>query len=261
MNNVKIGQTKINTNGLFVYEIIKKILFGATIDDELYDLMWNNQKNIFENCNSNVLVMADTSGSMTNYNAIPLATSIGLALYTAERNNGIFKNHFITFSDNPCLCEIKGKSIKEKVKNIPCYIANTDIDKAFELILKTAKENYVKKDEMPSHLLIISDMKFDEGIYSQNGTNLEGWKKAFTSEGYKLPIVIFWNVAGKTCGVPTTKFDNDVAMICGFSTNVLENVLTLEKYSPIQAMLEKLSIYLEMVSNKLENQDNIKNFD
>ena len=246
-NQLKQGKTKINTDGLFVYEIIKNVLWGTQLDDELYDLMWNNQKNVLEDCNTNVLVMADTSGSMTCYGGIPYAMSVGLALYTAERNTGIFKNHFITFSDRPYLCEVKGKTIKEKINNIPCYIANTDIDRAFELILETAKENKLKQEELPSHLLIISDMEFDQGVYSKTGTNLDGWKKTFDSEGYKLPIIIFWNVAGSIRGVPATKFDNDVAMISGFSTNILENLLTLENYTPTNIMLEKLSIYLEML--------------
>ena len=191
--------------------------------------------------------MADTSGSMTCYGGIPYATSIGLALYTAERNTGIFKNHFITFSDNPYLCEIKGKTIKDKISNIPSIVANTDIDKAFELILKTAKEQKLPQEELPSHLLIISDMEFDRGVYSKNGTNFDGWKQAFNLEGYKLPIIIFWNVAGSTKGIPATKFDNDVAIISGFSTNILENLLTLENYTPTNIMLEKLAIYLEML--------------
>ena len=244
---VKKGESKINTNGLFAYEIIKKILSGLKIDDELYDLMWNNQKDVLKGCNTNVLVMADTSGSMTCYNGIPYATSVGLALYTAQRNTGAFKNHFITFSNKPYLCEVKGQTIKEKVNNIPCYIENTDIDKAFELILRTMKENNLRQEELPSHLLIISDMEFDTGVYSKGGTNLEGWRQAFNDEGYKLPIIIFWNVAGRTNGVPATKFDNDVAMVSGFSTNILENLLTLENYTPNNVMLEKLSIYLEML--------------
>ena len=90
-------------------------------------------------------------------------------------------------------------------------------------------------------------MEFDQGVYSKTGTNLDGWKKTFDSEGYKLPIIIFWNVAGSIRGVPATKFDNDVAMISGFSTNILENLLTLENYTPTNIMLEKLSIYLEML--------------
>lgn len=245
--SVKMGESKINTEGLFAYEIVKKLLLEEKTDDELYDLMWNNQKDVLKGCETNVLVMADTSSSMTCYGGIPYATSIGLALYTAERNTGIFKNHFITFSDNPYLCEIKGKTIKDKISNIPSIVANTDIDKAFELILKTAKEQKLPQEELPSHLLIISDMEFDRGVYSKNGTNFDGWKQAFNLEGYKLPIIIFWNVAGSTKGIPATKFDNDVAIISGFSTNILENLLTLENYTPTNIMLEKLAIYLEML--------------
>ena len=155
-NAVKEGNTKINTEGLFAYEIIKKMLWGKNIDDELYNLMWNKQKDVLKGCNTNVLVMADTSGSMTRYGGIPYATSVGMAIYTSERNTGIFKNHFLTFSDNPYLCEVKGKTITQKVSNIPCYVANTRIDKAFKLILEIAKENKLKQDELPSHLLIIS---------------------------------------------------------------------------------------------------------
>lgn len=248
-SQVKTGVTKINTEGLFAYEIVKKILMGNQVDEELYDLMWNNQKDVLNGCSANVLVMADTSGSMTCYGGIPYATSVGLALYIAERNTGIFKNHFMTFSDKPYLCEIKGKTIKEKVNNVPSIVANTDIDKAFELILNTAKENSLKQEELPSHLLIISDMEFDQGVYTKSGTNFNGWKKAYESEGYKLPKIIFWNVAGATYGVPATKFDEDVAMISGFSTSILDNILTLEKYSPNDVMLEKLSIYLEMLKS------------
>lgn len=246
-NQVKSGEMKINTDGLFSYEIVKKLLGSSNIDDELCDLMWNNQNDVLKGCNTNVLVMADTSRSMMCYGGIPYATSIGLALYTAERNSGIFKNHFITFSDKPYLCEVKGKTIKDKINNIPLIVADTNIDKAFELILNTAKQNHINQTELPSHLLIISDMEFDCGVYSKGGTNFDGWKQAFKEEGYSLPKIIFWNVAGRTNGVPVTKFDKDVAMISGFSTNILENLLTIENYTPNNIMLDKLAIYLEML--------------
>jgi hypothetical protein len=251
-NRVKNKEVKINTECLFAYEIIRNLLRDKNSDYELYDLMWNNQKDVLKGCNSNVLVMADTSGSMLSHNGIPYFTSIGMAIYTASRNSGIFKNHFITFSNRPCLCEIKGKTIKEKVKNIPFIVSNTNIDLAFELILNTAIENNIKQEELPSHLLIISDMEFDQGVYTKNGTNFEGWKQEFLSAGYILPKIIFWNVAGSTRGIPVTKFDNDVAMVSGFATNILDNLLNLENYSPTNIMLEKLSIYLEML-----NSDNL----
>lgn len=40
--SVKKGETKINANNLFVHEIIKKILWGIPVDEELYNLMWEN---------------------------------------------------------------------------------------------------------------------------------------------------------------------------------------------------------------------------
>ena len=36
-------------------------------------------------------------------------------------------------------------------------------------------------------------------------------------------------------------------MISGFSTNILENLLTLENYNPNSIMLEKLDVYLKMI--------------
>ena len=247
--SVSKKETKINTTNLFSYEIIKKIITGKKCDEELYNLMWDNQKEIFEKNTENLLVVADTSGSMTSYGAIPYCTSVGLAIYIAERNEGFFKNHFITFSEKPTLQQIKGKTLVEKVNNMETINAwNTDIDKVFELILKVSKENNLNQDELPSKILIISDMEFDKGVYSQSGTNFEGWKQSFKEAGYNLPTIIFWNVAGTTNGIPVTNFENDVAMVSGFSTNILNNLLTLEKYTPTDMMLEKLSIYLEMLN-------------
>ncbi len=247
-DSVTKGEKKINTTGLFSYEIIKKIIFGKDCDTQLYDLMWKNQKEIIDSKVKNLLVVADTSGSMMSYGAIPYCTSVGLALYIAERNDGFFRNHFITFSEKPTLQEVMGNSLLEKVQNMQQINAwNTDVDKVFELILKTAQENNLKQKELPEQILIISDMEFDRGVQSATGTNFNGWKKAFTEAGYTLPTIIFWNVAGSTNGVPTTKFENDVAMVSGFSTNILSNLLTLDKYSPRDVMLEKLSIYLEML--------------
>ena len=247
LEQVKNGAKKINTTGLYCYEIIRNIIFGNIKDEKLLDNMWNNQKDILNGYNKNILVMADTSGSMTAYGCIPYANSLGLATYIAERNNGIFKNHFINFSENPKLQEIKGNTIVEKINNFECIIANTDIDKAFELVLNTAKENNIGKEEMPSHIIIISDMEFDSGIYSRTGTNFNGWKTAYKDSGYEMPKIIFWNVACNTMGFPTTKFENDVIMISGFSPAVLNNLLNMEKFTPTDAMLSTLEKYLTLL--------------
>ncbi len=251
INAVKNGEKKINTTGLYCYEIVRNIIFNLPVDEDLLNVMWENQKDILNGYDKNIMVIADTSGSMQMYDCLPLSNAIGLAIYISERNTGIFKNHFITFSENPQMRHIVGKDIVEKVKGFEWEIANTDIDKVFELLLNTAQKNKTKQEELPTHLIIISDMEFDEGVYSKEGTNLDGWKKAFQEKGYKLPNIIFWNVAGDTIGVPATKYDNDIAMISGFSTGILENILKLENYTPTYVMLDTLEKYIKLVQEEV----------
>ena len=183
-----------------------------------------------------------------SYGALPYCSAIGLAIYTAERNKGIFKDMFITFSSNPMLQEVRGDTIYQKVRNIKSIVSNTDIDKVFELLLKSMKDSNATQEDLPSHILIISDMEFDDGVYSKGGTNFTGWKKAFKEEGFELPKVVFWNVAGRTDGLPVTKNDNDVIMISGFSTNLLENIFNIENFNPLDQMLKALEKYINLIN-------------
>lgn len=246
------GEAKINTKGLFAYEIVKNIynkyVYNITKDERnLYNAMWEQQKDILKDCDKNILVMADTSGSMTWDTGLPIYSSIGLAIYIAERNTGAFKDYFMTFSSSPKLQKITGIDIVDKINNINCINDNTNIDKAFQLLLDTAIQHKIPQEEMPSHIVIISDMEFDRGVYSKNSTNLNGWKKAFDDYEYTLPKIIFWNVSETTNGIPATKFSNDVALISGFSTSIFENLLDIENLTPINVMVEKLQKYINIL--------------
>ena len=57
------------------------------------------------------LIMADVSGSMIGR---PMASSVGLAIYFAERNTGAYHNLFMTFSEKPQIVDLKGSNIFEK---------------------------------------------------------------------------------------------------------------------------------------------------
>lgn len=249
------GEAKINTKGLFCYDIITKIqnksYYSISQEDrQLFNAMWEQQKDIFKGNESNILVMADTSGSMTWQDNI-IGTSIGLALYTAERNHGIFKDYYMTFSSRPLLQKINGIDITDKVRNMECIVEDTNIDKAFELLLNTCVQNNLEQKDIPTHLIIISDMEFDRGVYSQQGTNFEGWEKAFNERGYNLPQIIFWNLG--VGGFPVTKFENDVCLISGFSTSVLQNLLNSDKLkslTPIGIMLESLQKYVDIIEKE-----------
>lgn len=130
------GEVKINTNGLFCYEIIEKIR-NKSISRELANAMWEQQKDILKGNTDNMLVIADTSSSMT-WEKHVYETSIGLALYIAERNHGFFKNYFMRFDTNPALEKVSGLDITDKVRAIRDYYGCTNIDKVFKLILDTA---------------------------------------------------------------------------------------------------------------------------
>lgn len=239
-NFIEHNEEKVKSTNLFMYEMLDVLRSG---DTSLANALWNNQKDI--KIDKNVLVMADTSGSMSG---IPFDVSVGLAMYTAERNTGMFAEHYMTFDAEPRLRKLIGNTFSEKYRNIEhIHPRSTNIDKAFKLLLDTASENNVPQSDMPEYLLIVSDMEFDEGVMSRGGTNFKGWKSAFESKEYKLPKIIFWNVAMMTNGYPVTKFDTDVAMIGGFSTNIFENLFTLENLSPINLMFNKLSTYKEIL--------------
>ena len=62
-----------------------------------------------------------------------------------------------------------------------------------------------------------------------------------------MPKIVFWNVAGYVNGVPVTKNENDVIMVSGFSSTIFKGIFDIENYNPVDAMLEILEPYLQMI--------------
>ena len=200
----------------------------------------------------NALVVADGSGSMYwGCNPLPAAVAQSLAIYFAEHNHGAFHNHFITFSSNPRLVEIKGKDIVDKARYCRTFdeCSNTNIQKVFELILNAAVKNRVPQEELPSTLYIISDMEFDYCAADASITNFEYAKKLFEKNGYKLPNVVFWNVSSRNQQQPVTMNEQGVALVSGCSSRIFSmvmedsldpfafmlSVIGSERYAPIAA--------------------------
>jgi len=96
--DVAAGKTTINAGTLYPYDIVEKC-FARDVSKTL-DVLWNSLPNYMEGDKSNGIVVADVSGSMSGR---PMAVSISLAMYISERNEGAFKDRFITFSDTPKL--------------------------------------------------------------------------------------------------------------------------------------------------------------
>ena len=114
------------------------------------------------------IVVRDGSSSMTcgggTYTPLQVATS--LAMYFSEQLPEPFKNHFITFSENPRLIKIPEGTLGEKLAYIEAFneIANTNISKVYEILLNVAKKGNVKQEDMVEQVIIISDMQFDQCV-------------------------------------------------------------------------------------------------
>ncbi|ELA40740.1 uncharacterized protein VICG_02224, partial [Vittaforma corneae ATCC 50505] len=106
---------------------------------------------------------------------------------------------------------------------------NTDIGKAFELILSVAKRSEATKEDMPRVLIILSDMEFDAASVQSAGGNIftayEAYEHRFRSEGYEKPIVVFWNLQSRNRHVPV-KFDEaGTILVSGFSPSLMRFVI------------------------------------
>ena len=242
MNKVSVGEAVLHTGTLTPYDIIAPYFKGKVSDEEFraIDVTWNAQED-FTN-GENALVVVDGSGSM--YSAaepMPASVALSLGIYFAERNTGAFRNHFITFSCTPKLVEIKGKNILEKVRYCESFneVANTNIQKVFELVLDTAVKYRLPQKVLPRTLYFISDMEFDYCTRDAKLTNFEYAKGLFAKHDYTLPRVVFWNVASRNRQQPVTQNEQGVALVSGCTPRIF-SMLTSGALTPYAYMMEVL---------------------
>jgi len=252
IQEVKNGVKKINTSVLNPCDIVKNIIDNNHFPEEFFENMnnlWINLPNYFDENSkkSNILPVCDVSGSMTigKSNMKPLYVAISLSIYLAEKNEGIFKNHFITFSENPILQEIVGTNIKEKVNFIEKSNVgfNTDLYKTFKMIVDKAVQNNLSKEDFPTHILVISDMEFDNSCvkFRHNGkTNYESIKDYFEMYNYEVPKLVFWNVNALSENIPIKENEDGVVLISGYTPSIISNVLNIENFNPIDLMMDVL---------------------
>ena len=240
LDKVTTGEAKLHASILMPYEIITPFFRRNVSDEErkAINTTWISQEDFGDT--ENALAVIDGSGSMYGgADPMPATVALSLGIYFAERNKGAFKNHFITFSENPQLVEIKGEDILDKVRYCHGFneVANTNIQKVFELILDAAKKNSVPQDELPKKLYIISDMEFDYCAEDASITNFEYAGKLFAEAGYTLPEIVFWNVASRNRQQPVTRNEQGVALVSGCTPRLFSMVAS-GTMNPYAFMLE-----------------------
>lgn len=156
----------------------------------------------------------------------------------------------MTFSETPRWMDLSNcKTLYSKVKYCREHseVANTNIEAAFDFILKIALVNNVDPNDMPKTLLIISDMQFDSCVEYDTSV-IKMIKKKYENANYKLPNIVFWNLNGNTTNFPVTFNEKGCALISGFLPSILQylngNILDPEQ------------IMLKVLNNKKYNIEN-----
>ena len=232
INKAEKGEVKINASTLFPYDIVEKILYGRESSNAL-EAQWKALPDYVEK-GTNALVMADVSGSMYGR---PLATSIGLAIYFAERNAGAYHNLFMTFSDRPEMVILRGETLRQKIDNVnrAHWDNNTDLKVAFEKVLAIAEKNNIPQEEMPKAIVVVSDMEIDH-CGNREWSFYDNMANRFHKAGYVIPNIIFWNVDSRHDVFHADHNRKGVQLASGQSVTVFKQILQNLGYNPVEAM-------------------------
>lgn len=251
INSLVNGDTKINAGAVYPYDIIKSLKRGNT---DVANEQWKALPNYMEDSEDMILPVVDVSGSMdilagSNKNVTCMDVAVSLGLYISERNVGPFKNGFITFSGTPKLQYLNG-NLQDRYHQLrrADWGMNTNIQAVFELILYQAKVNNVAESDMPTKILILSDMEFDtaQSAGYWNISNTTKWnptaqnmiEEMYTAAGYRMPQVVYWNIQSRGDNVPVRYDKVGTALVSGFSPAIMTSLLGGEIESPMSVMLK-----------------------
>ena len=194
--------------------------------------------------NANAISVVDTSGSMYCGcgDLTPALISQAMGLYCAERCDGIFHNHLITFESTPHLFEIHGVTLRDKLKYISSlpWGGSTNMEAVFDLIIDTAVRYGAAQNEMPSVIYIFSDMEFNWCMRNADKTVYDNARERFEAFGYRMPAVVFQNVNSWQMQTPVTAYTKGTALTSGASTHTMEHKFD-GNITPMEHMLRVLN--------------------
>lgn len=230
LKEVSEGTKTIKTGTLNPVELVKKYDVEHDIN-QTYELMWSNLQNYFAETTRSIVPVLDCSGSMlsSSFGIAPKYAAQGLGIYCMQRNsNNVFRNKYITFSENTRWHTLKSNTLYDAINEIErnSEVANTNIQKVFDLVLQIAQQNKLNQNDLPE-LLIISDMQFDEAD-NNTETNYQAAQRKYKIAGYELPRIWFWNVDRKPSDYPVMADTPNTYLLSGYSPSIIKTILTGE---------------------------------
>lgn len=240
------GEAKINASTSYPYDLIMPYVREANgwrthkpTVDKVLEAQWAALPNYVEG-NHNVVVMADVSGSMTIDNYKPMATSVSLGIYFAERNTGAYQNLLMTFTDRPEMYELNPHAtVASRVSEVMRHVGfNTDLDLALKKIFDIARQS----GDVPSALVVISDGEIDSYCHYHDVNGIaEKWQAKYAEYGMTAPKLIMWNVESRGSRFIAKKDNIGVSYISGSSAATFKELATLISMDAVTAMTRILT--------------------
>lgn len=170
-----------------------------------------------------------------------------MSLYCSAKipEDNPFHKKFITFCSESKFANWNGISFGSVLRNRSIFdgaIGGTRIDLALKLILDSALNWNLTQDQLPTTLLIVSDMQFHQGVTRHSELPVERMLNEFIKNGYTPPKVVYWNTNGYV-GQPATVDGNNIGLVSGFSPSILKAIFSGDDFNPISIMLRALEKY------------------
>ena len=238
---------KVNASAIFPHDVIKGLAHGHLKQTELGHIQaqWDALPNYVGD--ASILPLVDVSASMTcsaGKTAVRcIDVAVGLGLYLADKNRGVFKDTFLTFSTEPELLRLEGNIVQKLDQMVESkWQMSTNLNAAINCILETALLNQVPEEDMPKMLLVLSDMQFNQcARFDHSAMEMIGHK--YNQAGYTLPQIVFWNLNSND-SVPVKSDQSGAALVSGFSPSIVSSLLSadLDQFTPEGIMLRTVMI-------------------
>lgn len=241
LESLEKGETKINAGAIYPHTIVGNLNNGVAAAAEA---QWKALPNYMEGTNERILPVVDVSGSMScpvgGGTVSCMTVAISLGMYIAERNEGIFHNQFVTFSEEPSFVTMTKPTLQGRYSEMARsdWGYNTNLQRTFSVLLDRAVKCAVPQDQMPTKILILSDMEFDTAC--ERATNYDDIERQYAAAGYKMPSIVFWNLNARSGNVPVKAGVHNTALISGFSPAILTSVLGCQTMTPLSVMQDAI---------------------
>ncbi len=242
---------KVNANAIFPHDVLKGVInhYGMElnkVDTDHIVVQWEALPNYVGE--ASILPLVDVSGSMScpagkNTNVTCMDVSVSLGLYLADKNKGVFKDTFLTFSDKPALMTLKGNVVQKAAQMVKSdWGMSTNLHAAFTKILDVAVKGNAPQSDMPAMVLILSDMQFNQCV-KHDDSAMAMIERKFEAAGYTCPKVVFWNLNASD-NVPVKADKSGAALVSGFSPAIMASLLgaDVEQFTPEGVMLKTVMV-------------------